>query len=554
MDYKVKYLKYKNKYINLKTQLGQGDIVFYNNYNKYDADYNKYETDYNKYETDYNKYETDYNKYETDYNKYKYDADYNKYETYYNKYDADYNKTNIDSYYDIPSNEYTYTNIINKTYNNQSATVPTVVQNTVPTVVQNTVPTVVQNTVPNFDHKSKIISKFLKKNKDKIRLNFLNFVCNDASLCLTFGKESKIIREFFNGFTSFDYVVSPSRRIGSDSVNGFIYLINYQRDNYNVSSVLKSSRKIKADNLVYEYEVGKYINEMSKLYSCFVETYGLFKYNNQVDYNTLSTLRNINDTNIFKKALTLINDDYEYPDVCTNSIDYCILTQHIKDAISLYDFLFQECKDIDNLLLDQIKKETLLERTKYELLYILFQIYFPLGIMSKNFTHYDLHFGNILLYKLKNNSYIEYNYYLPDGSLASFKSRWVVKIIDYGRSYFNNSIKIYEKVCRKCSNCGINHGFKFLNKTNDLSKDLRPIKLFKEYIANIYPDIYDILPNNLNFILKHVRTFNINSIYKFLQKDIIDNKTKNDAIFNTYIKIGELHTYSDGTPLSFIKV
>jgi len=392
------------------------------------------------------------------------------------------------------------------------------------------------------DLKSNIIKKFFKKNKDKIRLNFLNFVCNDASLCLTFGKESKIISEFFNGFTSFDYVVTPSRRIGSVSVNGFIYLIDYQRDNYNVSTILKSSQNPTADNLVYEYEVGQYINKMSQLYSCFVETYGLFKYNNRADYNTLLTQPNINDTSIFKKALRLINDyNDDYTDICKNSKYYCILTQNIRNSISL-----------NQLFEDDAKAQGIIDD---ELIYILYQIYFPLAMMKNDFTHYDLHLHNILLYQLESNSCIQYNYTLPNGTLISFKSKYVVKIIDYGRSYFNNSQKIYDHVCANsnCPRCGYFNGFAYLKTINDIKEDLRPLRIIYAHIIHKLNIQFSDSDYESLFMHSYLSVLNTDSIYIILNDLIKKNNSSNDRYNRRSKIIGELNIYSDGRPLLFKK-
>ena len=80
-------------------------------------------------------------------------------------------------------------------------------------------------------------------------------------------------------------------KMGSKSVNGFVYLINYKQDDYNFSAVLKSSAKPNADNLFYEYFVGKnFINKMNLIFPCFVETYRLYVNNNEELYNKMRRL------------------------------------------------------------------------------------------------------------------------------------------------------------------------------------------------------------------------------------------------------------------------
>jgi hypothetical protein len=110
-----------------------------------------------------------------------------------------------------------------------------------------------------------------------------------------------------------------------------------------------------------------------------------------------------------------------YPDRIT------VMIQHLKDALEIRSKI-----DDENFV-------------KEELLYVLYQIYMPLAMLTKHFTHYDLHDENVLLYEPVKNKYIEYNYHIFDSNgrtelkVVKFKSRYITKIIDYGRSYFNTN-------------------------------------------------------------------------------------------------------------------
>ena len=46
----------------------------------------------------------------------------------------------------------------------------------------------------------------------------------------------------------------------------------------------------------------------------------------------------------------------------------------------------------------------------YTVINILFQIYSVLSVLQYEFTHYDLHPKNVLLYKVSNDGYITMNY------------------------------------------------------------------------------------------------------------------------------------------------
>lgn len=122
------------------------------------------------------------------------------------------------------------------------------------------------------------------KGRATMRIHFLKTICSNSGFCLTFGKEDNKIKEFFKGFTTFEYAVDPIKRIGKPSGNGFVNQLTYERDGYKAYAVLKSSMKAHTDNLMYEYKVGQYINTLTKKFPCFVETYGLFKYNDIIAY------------------------------------------------------------------------------------------------------------------------------------------------------------------------------------------------------------------------------------------------------------------------------
>jgi len=100
---------------------------------------------------------------------------------------------------------------------------------------------------------------------------------------------------------------------------------------------------------------------------------------------------------------------------------FCILIQDINKPVTLGDFFRQFNSN---------------PKWGLHLFFILLQIYLPLGKLMDNFTHNDLHNGNILLYELPTNEYVEMEYDLEDGSIIKFSTQYIVKIIDYGRCYF----------------------------------------------------------------------------------------------------------------------
>lgn len=87
---------------------------------------------------------------------------------------------------------------------------------------------------------------------------------------------------------------------------------------------------------------------------------------------------------------------------------------------------FIKGQDLQNLLRDIVFDD---------LLGVYFQILFALNLAHETFgfTHYDLHTSNIMLMDLNSTVYIPY--LIDDGSTVYVKTRYLVKIIDYGFSY-----------------------------------------------------------------------------------------------------------------------
>jgi hypothetical protein len=293
------------------------------------------------------------------------------------------------------------------------------------------------------------IQNFMLRTTQKRRLHFLKSVCSDAGVCIAFGQETQKIKDFFGDFNKFKNVTGI-KQIGKNSANGFILEIQYSRDNYNAHSILKNSLAKGSDNLAYEYFVGQYINKKINRFPCFLETYGLF-------------VNNKNKTSIqtdLQKDLTLISDksksnnntDDIYKISCTDSDKLSLLIQHISNAQTIEDKLH----DPDFIIND--------------LLFVLYQVYMPLMCLQDEFTHYDLHSENVLLYEPVIGKYIQYHYFV-NGDKISFKSKYIAKIIDYGRCFFDdkttNSMFIHTKICQESScdpECGEDVGYGWLHE------------------------------------------------------------------------------------------
>lgn len=262
------------------------------------------------------------------------------------------------------------------------------------------------------------------------QIAYLNSVCTNSGECLIFGQENMVIKNLFNRFSDFRYLTNV-KKVGEKSHNGFVLNLQYERLNYKVNALLKSSKSKRSDNLYYEYLVGtKFINRINLFFPCFTETYRLLKHRTtftkeEIEDNNVKVVdfskfvdNNICDEKSIKNSLICIDNS------CKDGENFAILLQYINEPMSVYSFVKKHEKD---------------DLFESQMIAILYQIYAPLSYLKDQFTHYDLHSKNVMLYKLPEGKFVEIKYYDEnDGSLITIQTNYIAKIIDYGRCYFGN--------------------------------------------------------------------------------------------------------------------
>ena len=480
--------------------------------------------------------------------------------------------------------------------------------------------------------------------KTKIKTK-LNVIRNKYGGCLSFGGESKNVNKLF-GFTS-DYNnfddMSSTKKIGHTSSNGFVYKIDYIKDDYKFSAILKSSSDPESDNLFYEYFVGiNFINKVNLIYPCFVETYKLFVNTNGDLYNKMK--KNIPfDNDLLKEhMISHTIDSLPASIYCTTSECLSILLQTVPNPQSLSEYLeeiitvlkrkkradyvnkrdkkidmLKEKKEMDTLReekeidINKIKslsrsrnkknktQQTWVEwlnwkkpskepnsisKIEMELIQFFYQVYCPLSYLKYKFTHYDLHDENVLLYRLEDNEYITMRYIYPNKTVIEFNTSVIIKIIDYGRSFFVSNTDdnrgpvefkqtiLSEPECNHSRQIhGDYNGFHYLTDDfsesdyitplkNNPSHDLRLLKCIKEklhsesiqlclddlFIKLKYDKVYGTPSNNKS---KQDEVNNVTDVEIHLRKMIQNNNFKNTQtnIFSNpdFIKIGTLNIYVD---------
>ena len=274
-----------------------------------------------------------------------------------------------------------------------------------------------------------------------IKTAAIGMLCKNSGLkinqCLEKFSHSYLLNELFQ-FNKFNNVTFI-KKLGKTSANGFVYGINYNEPRFNLSSnaILKSSRKRNADNLVYEYWAGLFINKICDYFPCFLQTYGLYKYGNEEIWKRASAEK-VDNASFLKQLVNVCStydkhgkfsdSECEPTDICNSAQLFSILVQYVEKPKSMFDYILSE------------------ECNSYELNCILFIIYMALDRLKDEFTHYDFHDENCLVYS-PYDKYIHYQYYPGDGKpTIEFYTKFVPKIIDYGRAYYRGNDSVIKKL------------------------------------------------------------------------------------------------------------
>lgn len=224
--------------------------------------------------------------------------------------------------------------------------------------------------------------------------------------------------------------------IPPNSANGTAFIIQF-RGNPNKKFLVKVPLSPNADSLVYEYYIGLALNtlKLSNIENIFSSTYGKMtcgldklllpiedppnshRYkHNPVTKNTLDIIDLCNPT--FASKFHLITEFIDHPN-----------KRLIKPLESFQDYL-EQFNNVDQMTIGQINS---IEENCID---IMITVLSNLDIANQelDFTHYDLHTGNILLTHLSNP--ISMNVKI-DGVSRNIITSMAPTIIDYGRCYIN---------------------------------------------------------------------------------------------------------------------
>ena len=361
---------------------------------------------------------------------------------------------------------------------------------------------------------------------------FSTNVLSDVLNFLSLGEKTKKIFDF-------NLVKNPLKLI-SNGANGVVHLVEFEKDDYKEKAILKSTKDVHGDNLLYEYMVGQYINKQCSRFPCFIETYDWLKYK---DAPKDASIDASGDVEMAQSSNILITDLEKSKDVLKSLKDSVQKCTDNKQEIETK----RDCSEIEKLFglscsanlaimieyIEAVPLEKMLHNHYFiqnDLINILYQIYMPLATLALEFTHYDLHIGNVLIYELKEDEYIDYEYNFND-DIVTFKCRYIAKIIDYGRAFFDDqsvgSSQSIKKIVCSADLC------------NPVNKELIKLAASRRKQGIIDDDIF-------KEIFNQILTYTFNEILEEIFNKIFDSSVKagmkkEDAYVHAYAYANE-HT------------
>ena len=320
----------------------------------------------------------------------------------------------------------------------------------------------------------------------------------------------------------------------SEGKNGITFKLEFSKYGIKTNAVLKVTKVATTDNLFYEFKVGQYLNEKALLYPCFIHTYNILLLPEK-------PLQNItkNDVNIMK---TLSPEESTIAYTCEKSKSLALMIEYIDSMNTLGHYIDVAEGKIRRVIFDDIVGD---------IYGMLFQVYFPLYYLQEEFTHNDLHSNNILYYTPfpGSNRYVQLIYHMADGTTISFKSKYIMKIIDYGRSFVKTlSVETIDAVCseKECGDdCGKDKGYlnvrgkyktDFYNSLESLEFLIR-VKKISLKTASESLKIKEQKKNELFGILKNKVQEKNDSLGKLTNKEYENLENEVDELENEYDKL-----------------
>jgi len=368
----------------------------------------------------------------------------------------------------------------------------------------------------------------------------LRIACVDGN-CLDFGPYAPFVKHYFDQFRNLSLaVVNEMSPIGTPSANGFLVRIPFSKGVFTAYTALKCAQSQTSDSLLYEFYVGRYyINQWISVFPCFLETYDAYRFTSAAAYRELQSHGHGRSNGSLDKLIKRLNTEsflksgsHFWTMACGLGTMGCIMMQYFQSFYSLH------AKAIE--LLDT------------DLPFCLFQMYFVLDVLKDEYTHYDLHFQNVFLYRpYSGNRYVQLVYHYKDGTDIGFPTEYLVKLIDYGRNYIPASAPIVHTVSR-IADC---EGFSYVPDKPNPSFDLLIAFHLREYLMRhgfVHQIIYDgkSRPQS-TYSSKNKVVSNVSDMAMALKNNLSPFFPQMDNKYRGWTRMGTLHIYEDRRPMYF---
>jgi tRNA A-37 threonylcarbamoyl transferase component Bud32 len=336
--------------------------------------------------------------------------------------------------------------------------------------------------------------------------------------------------------------------------------------------VLKFNLSPSGFSASYEAYVGVFLNKLNKQFPFFVETYGCLKGPRPIEKGDNSYPRIFPSYMRFLEPVPL---KYEY----------------LKPFHSLTD---SQLNAQYGILMEFIKGNSLSDYiNNIEIWFLLFQVYSVLDYLGGDFVHGDLYCRNVMVVpavKHTDIQKIKFVYHYPGGRVFTFNSSYIVKMIDFGSSNFNDrkeeekspsyipyrNRNMYHDLLLFTEVCQLIPGKvpDFVDKSKKINEEIEKIKQaqrdqLKKIISKNVINFYEKKMNALENVLytkinteefkkleKEIKSFrelqtdekkDIKEVFEFMnrklkevQKTISDYKQKITVV-------GEIHIWMDGS-------
>jgi len=383
----------------------------------------------------------------------------------------------------------------------------------------------------------------------------------------------RIFLEKYDNMKKFSAIISEPIKMNNKATNSSIYK-NFIKEGDNIFSFIYKLKKKTSlalvDNIFYDYCSSLCANEFKIYFPNFAHTFYYFVHDD------------LDNQNYYNGIIKIIDEKLSDEQLKQNLYLNCRYTETLFSEDDCSGIAIEEItdnRDITFLIEKGLRENTILEsklKTSDMFDYILWgyfiQIYTALNTLKNNFTHYDLHFDNIIYKPVPNNLYVKINYY-NKSSIDSTNSiqftvytKYIPVIIDYGRANFTcgemYTKKIADILCddSELNKCGTSnkescdltsHGIHYSEtseeldnvKNSNISQDLRYFALVMELIIDKMTE-KSISKTNL-YIYKRLKQYKLsgwlNKETKYLFFNKVRANTKQFYVSEQTTKKGEIN-------------